>query len=173
MKKATSKEQRGTTDASSLVTVDTDTTKRVSSIDSVPMKVNSTKELEYYAYALKQKETAVADIDATTNTKAISVEWKHNGKLLAFIPVTITSKTTVEARDDNTLSIKTTLPWWNFFVADVTGVVTNADASLNESAEIKNNMKADTTAEAKAHVIHAIVSSLSLEVHGSVEVGNE
>ncbi len=139
---------------------------------ALPMSVSSTEELDAYKASILKTEASIYSIDAESKTNAISVTWKNKGRFLGVIPVHVKSKTTVEASSQTAVAIATTLPWWSFFVTDVENLATVTDASLKNSDEIKMNMKVDTSAQAKGHVIHAIVAHVSAiaQAQASTEV---
>ncbi|MDO8523911.1 MAG: hypothetical protein Q7R74_01630, partial [bacterium] len=70
-----------------------------------------------------ENERVVAvDVDADG---AVDVAYKHQGRLFGFIPVTVTSHTTITATTDGTVTAKVRLPWWSFFVSGVSKIKTD------------------------------------------------
>lgn len=137
---------------------------------TLPMSVSSTEDINAYIAQILKGESSILAIDAESNTKAISVTWKNPGRFLGMFSVNVNSKTTVEAVNSTTTVITTTIPWWAFFVTDVANTAAVTDTALKESIEIKNNMRVDTNAQAKAYVIHAIVVLVSAVANAAASV---
>ncbi len=134
-----------------------------------PVNITADADLKTYTTGVQTSEENVSDID-TDSSDSVSVSWKNDAKLFGFISVKISSKTTVSAEQDNTVKVVTELPWWSIFVTGVNSDTwAQADMKIQQSSEVKANMKAQANASAKAHVVHAVVSQLSAEARANAK----
>ena len=98
------------------------------------------------------------DIDADGT---VDVAYVHKGWLFGFIPVSITSQTSINAAAAGSERVMVKLPWWKAFVSGLAGLEVDAEQSIDADATIQANAKVDANAEAHARLVEAIVSSLA------------
>ena len=139
----------------------------------VPANISARADLAEYEDSVMRSEQAVREIDTESNGNTVSVWWKHEGTLLAFIPVSVESRTTVTANDDNTIKVTTEMPWWSVFVKGAHQVLVQTETNLQQSEDIKTHMRAGASAVSKAHVVHAIVSELASETQAQAYLDME
>lgn len=147
--------------ATTTSTVTTNSSTRTSI--SLPINISLDTDLKNYENSIILKEDAVAKIDTTSSKDEITVEWKHEGKLFAFIPVTVTSETKVMANETAEAKVTTDMPWWSIFVSGVNDRSDEIDAKLEGSAAIKAYTDAKVSAQVRAQAVYEIVNELSAD----------
>lgn len=139
---------------------------------SLPVNISGSADLTSYENSIMVKEDSVAKIN-TTSDEEVSVSWKHEGKLFAFIPVTVESETTVESSADNTANVTTRMPWWVVFVTNIDDRSNEIESNLEQSSVIKAYINAKTSLQAKAAAIYEIISELSINQEADITLEAE
>ena len=128
-----------------------------------PAEVNSEEDLHVFSSNVALKNSAVAEVSASpqnTPEEKITVVYKHEGKFLGFIPVTIKSTTSIKARGDGKIEVTSTLPWWSLFVAGENYNKADLESRIKNDAKIRANASVHASARAKAQVAEAVITEL-------------
>lgn len=136
---------------------------------TLPSNINSAADLQAYQATLMSKDGSISEIN-TDGEDEVTVTWNQKGKLFAIFPVTVTTKTTVKVKSDNTTKVEASMPWWTVFVTDIADVTEETEATLIASNEVKTYANATTNAEAKAQVVYAIVSEIKANAEANLNV---
>lgn len=129
-------------------------------------QVNSDTDLEVFTTNISMTEKAVAKVDVNAgsdNDAEVKVIYRHKGKFLGFIPVTVNSTTVVKARSDTEAEVSSRLPWWSFLVIGETFAKADIENRIKNNATVKANMQANASAQAKAAVAEAVIAELNAE----------
>lgn len=156
------------TTTSSTITSTADTRTSI----SLPVNISLDTDLKNYENSILLKEDAVAKIN-TTSQKEISVEWKHEGKLFGFIPVTVTSKTIVVATETDDAKVTTDMPWWSIFVTGINNRSDEIDVKLEESNAIKAYTSTQASTQIRAQALYEIIKELSVDANVEAEANLE
>lgn len=146
----TSKGMTSTARSETMIGVDKETS---------PTEDGDDADFSVFAESVKKTHEQVADIDVDADG-AVDVAFKHEGWFLGFIPVTVTSHTTVEAASDGSAKAHVRLPWWSFLVSGVKTAQSEAEASLNANADVKADASTQTTMASRVKLVDVMVSSL-------------
>ncbi|MDB5260422.1 MAG: hypothetical protein JWN37_653 [Candidatus Nomurabacteria bacterium] len=133
---------------------------------SAPLNISSDADFQTYSNSIMTNDSNVSSITASGDN-GIVVEYKHPGKFLGFIPVTVTATTEVTSNSDNTVNVKTKLPWWAMFVSGVQSFKSNIETRLQNSSDLQASMNARASAAGKARAVYQIVSGLNAEANAN------
>lgn len=134
-------------------------------------QVDSQADLEVFSSNVSAKNKAVARVEIRSeNTEDAKVEvvYKHKGRFLWFIPVTITSTTVVQARDNGEADVNSRLSWWSFLVAGEDYDKATLESSIRNSATVRANASVDASAQAKARIAEAVITELQANAAAQV-----
>ena len=127
-------------------------------------QVNSESDLEVFSANASIKESSVSrvDIDSDDNNEEtdVKVVYRHEGKFLGFIPVTIKSTTTVAAEADNETTVRSKMAWWGFLVTGTNYSRADMESRVRNNTTVQANAKANASAQAKASVAEAVIAEL-------------
>jgi hypothetical protein len=130
---------------------------------SLSSDVNNKGDLETFERTVLRTTPSVVSIDTESNAQAVSVTWRHNGKLFALIPITVQSKTTVESSEKEGMIVTVWKPWWSFFVTNIAYITDNTEVKLASSADLVNLTNISGSSKAKAQVIDIIIAELMIQ----------
>lgn len=137
-------------------------------VTEVDAESDATMSAEFAAFAssVKANNEDVEEVKVEGDG-SINVAYRHDGKLLGFIPVKVTSHTVVKNNADGTVSATVKLPWWSFLVAGVSKVKSNIETSLQANASLQADAAVAASDEVRTRLVNAIVSSLKTEAAAS------
>lgn len=144
---------------------DTDTSLKVNSSGVAVIssaQVNSESDLEVFSANVKAKDKKVAKVDIESEDDGeseIKVIYRHNGKFLGFIPVTVKSTTIVEAEAE--AEVKSRLSWWSFLVADENYSKAELESRVKNNPMVRANARANASAQAKAQIAEAVLAEVA------------
>ena len=115
-------------------------------------------DFDLYVKSVTSAEAQVSEVDVDEDG-AVEVAYEHEGKLFGFIPVMVTSRTSVTAESNGQARVHARLPWWSFLVSGISGVQSGVETSLNAKEVIKTG-SAKASASIRIKLAEAIVSSL-------------
>lgn len=105
------------------------------------LEVHGDPDFDLFVKSAKEDDGDVESADVDSDG-AVEVEYKHQGHLFGFIPVTLNSHTAVSADADGNAVVKVNMPWWSFLVSDASDIRSAIEASLSGDAELNANAKA-------------------------------
>lgn len=126
-------------------------------------KVNSEEDLKVFSSNISSQNKAIVLVNVSSENTAmtkVQVVYRHKGKFLGFIPVTIKSTTVVEARENSEAEIKSSLSWWSFLVAGENYSKTNLESRIKGNSKVLANAKANASAQARAEIAEAVIAEL-------------
>lgn len=129
-------------------------------------QVNSDTDLEVFTTNVSMTEKAVAKVDVQSRSdtdSAVKVVFRHKGKFLGFIPVTVNSTTVVKARSNAEAEVSSRLPWWSVLVTGENYAKADIENRIKNNATIRANMQANASAQAKAAVAEAVIAELKAQ----------
>jgi len=147
----------GNADATVTQSVDADTGLPVITITTTGEETDAS--FEAHAKAVKEDNARVKAADVNADG-AVEVTYAHRGKLFGFIPVTLTSKTTVASDTESGAKVVVQMPWWSFLVSGASKAKADIEAALNASTAIQVNAEAEASSASRARLADAIVASL-------------
>lgn len=109
------------------------------------------------------KEVANVDVNSKNPEKTeVKIMYKHKGKLLWFIPVTVKSTTTVDMQKDSAIEVKSNLPWWSFLITGENYNRANLESSIKNNTIVQAgvNTNINASAQSKAKVALAIIEEI-------------
>ena len=117
-------------------------------------------DFDLFAKSVTTSNAEVSAVDLDADGK-VDVAYKHKGWLFGFIPVMLTSHTTVTAESDGTAKAHVSLPWWSFLVSGVSQVKSDTEAALDADVDVKANASVQTSTNARVKLVEVMVSSLA------------
>ncbi len=129
-------------------------------------QVNTDADLKVFSENVTKKNGNVAKVEVSAEGKTeseVKVIYRHRGKLLGFIPVTVRSKTEVLAEADANLAVSSHLSWWSFLVAKTNYDRAELESQIRENTIVKANAKVDASAGAKARVAEAVIAEIQAQ----------
>lgn len=136
-------------------------------------QVKSDADLEIFSSNVSVEKEKVDKVKIKSDEDGeskVEVVYKHNGKLLGFIPITLKSTTSVEANSDSEIVVKTRMPWWSFLVGKVDYSETDIESKIKNNEIVKANAKVNASAEAKAKVVEAIIAEVQADIDAQASV---
>jgi hypothetical protein len=136
-------------------------------------QVSSESDLTIFSENASVNNKKIADVDADSNSNGeseVKVVYRHSGKFLGFIPVTIKSTTVVEANVDAEAEVHSRLSWWSFLVANENYVKADIESRIKNNATVKTHAKVDASAQARAQIAEAIIAEVSAHANAQVSV---
>ncbi len=133
---------------------------------SAGVEITGDPDFDMYAESVSSTHANVSGVEVGTEGE-VEVAYKHRGWLFGFIPVTVTSHTTVEAPQNGTGTVEATvaLPWWSFLVSGVSSIKASTETELVTNAEVKSEAslgaRAEASAAARVKLAEAIIASIS------------
>lgn len=126
-------------------------------------EVNSDADLQVFAANLAAREERVDEIKAEETTAGeakVEVVYRHSGRLLGIVPVTIKSTTLVTAAN-NRVEAESRLPWWSFLVAEKNYAKAEIESRIRDNPTIMTSAEVEANAAIKAEIIRAVVAELN------------
>lgn len=126
-------------------------------------EVATESDLKIFSSNVRAQEKSIAKVVISDEEKVdteVKVVYKHKGKLLGFIPVTVKSTTVVEVKADAETEVKTKLSWWSFLVAGVNHSKSELESSIKNNAQVKANASVNASAQTKARVAEAVIAEV-------------
>ncbi|MFA7216579.1 MAG: hypothetical protein WC095_01185 [Candidatus Paceibacterota bacterium] len=130
-------------------------------------QVKSDADLEIFSSNVSVEKEKVDKVEIKSDEDGeskVEVVYKHRGRLLGFIPITLKSTTSVEANSDSEIVVKTRMPWWSFLVGKVDYSKTDIESKIKNNETVKANAKANASAESKAKVVEAVIAEVQADV---------
>ena len=138
-------------------------------------QVNSDADLEIFSENVTVRNKNVARVEVSSDNgkeSEVIVVYKHRGKLMGFIPVTIRSTTEVVAEADADVAVKSRLSWWSFLVAKKNYNKAEIESGIRNNIVVKANAKVDASASAKARVAEAMIAEIQAYTLAQLAVNN-
>lgn len=126
--------------------------------------VTNDADFSLFVKTVKTQDPRVSSI-GTSSDGTVNVAYKHDAKLFGFIPVEVTSYTSVNGNGD----VSVTMSWWSFLVSGASKIRSDVEALVKGNADVKANAIANASAQSKARLTEAIISSLDAHAAASVE----
>jgi len=136
-------------------------------------QVSSESDLETFSANASSKNKAVAKVDINSDNNGeseVKVIYRHKGKFLGFIPVTIKSTVVVEAKADAEAEVRSNLSWWSFLVAGKNYAKADLESRIKSNATIKANARVDASAQAKAQVAEAVIAEVTAHANAQASL---
>ncbi len=138
-------------------------------------QVSSETDLKLFTSNMSSQNESVAKVEVSSeNSKETEVEvvYKHKGKFLGFIPVTIKSTTDVSVEENSKVEIESSLSWWSFLVTGVNYNKKDIESRLENNTKVQVNTKLNASAQARAEIVESVVAELqaSAEAEGSANL---
>jgi len=133
--------------------------------DTKESSVEDDMDAEFKSFSddVESKNENVEAVEANEDG-SVEVAYHHQARFLGFIPMKVTSHTTVKSDADGNVTVTVTLPWWSFLVGGVSKVESDIETSLRANAQIKAGASATVSNETRAQIVNAIIASLNAEV---------
>lgn len=144
-------------------------------IVSTSSEVNNEEDLEVFSDNMEVKNESVSKVDFDNGNNGdveVKVVYKHQGKFLGFIPVTIKSKTVVEASNDNETKVNSRLAWWSFLVAGENYSEEELESKIKNNTRIMASAKANVNASTKAEIAEAVIAEVVANAKAEAFVNN-
>lgn len=138
-------------------------------------QVSSDADLEVFSENIVAEKDNVVKVKMNSegdSESKIIVKYKHHGKLVGFIPVTVQSTTEVSAKADEELEVKSRLPWWSFLVTKKNYDKFEIESELRNNAVIRENVQAGASASARARVTEEVIAVVQANAMANVAVNN-
>jgi len=133
-------------------------------------QVESSEDLEVFKTNMTQKEPSVSEIETKSDESTVTVVHKHDGKLFGIFPVTITSVTTVEAKDDGKTEVHARKSWYSFLVANESYSRSDVESKILNNPTVQANASSNLSAQAKAVIAEIIINEVAAQTNSSVSV---
>ncbi len=132
-------------------------------------QVSSESDLDIFSanVSAKDKEVAKVDINSKNGESEVKVVYRHKGKFLGFIPVTVKSTIVVEAKAGAEAEIHSKLSWWSFLVVKKNYAKAELESRIKNNATVKANARVNASAQAKAQVAEAVIAEVT--AHANVQ----
>lgn len=124
---------------------------------STPAEVQTNADLQVFAKNIPVLDSQVTS--ATVGSSTIMVSSKHRAYLAGFIPVTITTTTTVGPDVSGGAKVHTSFPWWNFLVSGDGSVDSSVNSKLQSNTSVQAVMQGTATVTQKAAAIQSIANA--------------
>jgi hypothetical protein len=127
-------------------------------------QVEAESDLEVFAENATVKNPKVARVDIDTRgdeEMSVKVTYKHSGKFLGFLPVTVRSTTIVESNAESEPKVSSRLSWWSFLVAEKDYEKAELESRIQSNPMIRANATAHASAAAKARVAEAVIAEMN------------
>ncbi len=134
-------------------------------------QVNTEEDLEIFAKNTSLYKEGVAKLNFESGEEGdseVKVEYRHKGKLLGLIPVTIKSTTVVEATTDAEAEVRSKMAWWGFLVSGKNYTKSEIESNIRNNAVVKAQAEANIGARTKAEVAEAVIAELTAHANTSV-----
>ncbi len=130
-----------------------------------PSSVTSSTQFEAYARSIMTSDENLTKVE--TSADEVSVWYKENGEFLGFIPVTVSTRTTVEA--DGTVEVDR--PWYNFLTRTSDSASLKADLESTAGTIARAEAAAELSSSAQARIVNAVrsVMKANFEATASTE----
>lgn len=129
---------------------------------------NVSAQFKLFADDVEAKNANVEAVEVNGDG-SVEVAYRHEARFLGFIPMKVTSHTTVKSDADGNVSVTVKLPWWSFLVGGVSKVESDIETSLQANAQIKAGAGAQVSNETRAQMVNAIVASLNAEATATAQ----
>jgi len=129
---------------------------------------NVSAQFKLFADDIEAQNENVEAVEANGDG-SVEVAYRHEARFLGFIPMKVTSHTTVKSDADGNVSVTVRLPWWSFLVGGVSKVENDIETSLKANAQIKAGAGAQVSNETRAQIVNAIVASLNAEAAATAQ----
>lgn len=136
-------------------------------------QVNSEADLKIFSSNILTKEKAIAKVDFNSKKdekSEVRVVYKHKGKFLGFIPVTIRSTTVVEAKANVETEVRSRLSWWSFLVADENYTQADLESRIKSNTTVKANAKVNASASANARIAEAVIAEIEANANAQTSI---
>lgn len=131
-------------------------------------QVESSEDLEVFNTNMSKKESSVAEIETKSDDSKVTVIHKHDGKLFGIFPVTITSVTTVEAKEDGKTEVHARKSWYSFLVANESYSSSDVESKILNNPTVQANASANLSAQAKAVIAEVIINEVAAQSNSRV-----
>ncbi|MBI5138747.1 MAG: hypothetical protein HZA95_03035 [Candidatus Vogelbacteria bacterium] len=137
-------------------------------------EVATDEDLKVFSSNIKSKNKAVVSVEENSaDSSPVKIVYKHTGKLLWLIPVTIESTTVIEAKSDTEAEVRSSLPWWGFLVAGENYNSAALEARIRNNERIMANAKVNANARAKAEIAEAVIAELNASANSETSASVE
>jgi len=135
-------------------------------------QVDSEEDLEVFESNIPSQNKAVVKVNVDSEedgSSEITVVYRHKGKFLGFLPITIKSTTVVEAGADSRVKVRSSAPWWGFLVSSKAYSNANVESRLENNATLNSNLDSNIKVRAQAEMVEAIIAELTAEAEANIE----
>ena len=119
----------------------------------------------------KQKSVIAVDFQSQDNGESeVTIVYRHQGRFLGFIPVTIKSTTIVESKANSETQVHSKMAWWGFLVAKKNYDKSELEAKIKNNATVQANAKVNASAQAKAQIAEAVITEVEANANAQASV---
>lgn len=136
-------------------------------------QVSSEADLEVFSSNISVRDDDVARVKIesdNSNELEVKVVYKHKGRLLGFVPVTIKSTTVVEAKADAEAEVRSRMSWWGFLVAKKNYAKADLESRIKNNATVQANANVNASAAAKAQIAEAVIAEVEANAKAQAAV---
>lgn len=136
-------------------------------------QINSEKDLDIFSDNVSRKNDEVANVDINSGEEGeseVKVIYRHKGKFLGLIPITIKSTTVVETTTDEETEVRSNLSWWSFLVTEKNHAKDDIESSIKNNTTIKSNTMVNASAEAKAKVAEVVIAEVRASANTQISI---
>ncbi len=133
-------------------------------------QVQTDADLESFRQNLAVNHEAVEAVRIDTDeegTTEVEVNYRHSGKLIGLIPVTVRSATVVKIEADGTIDVDSNVPWWSLMVTRIDHAEREIEARVKDNPTVMTNVELGLSARGKAEIAEAIIAEL--QAHASLQ----
>jgi hypothetical protein len=114
-------------------------------------------DLDAYEENILVVNSAVADADSSN--KRVAVSYWHEGKFLGIFKVKVESRTNAEIGEEDTLTVRTDMPWWAFLVFGLGNVQGDVQYDIMSNDQFSADVLDTENAVARARALDVIISA--------------
>lgn len=136
-------------------------------------QVNSESDLNVFSANVSIKDKQVSEVNVDSGNKGesmVEVTYRHKGKLLGFIPVTVKSKTVVEVKSDTKTEVHSKLPWWSFLVIKKNYAKADIESRIKSNNTIRQNAKVNASSQEKAQIAEAVIAEVAADANAQASI---